>query len=369
MEVTSPDETRIHYEVYGNGPTVLLAHGSLMEGASWVEAGYMERLNAFRCVVLDCRGYGASDRPTDPSAYTTERYVEDLIAVADSLGAETFGVAGFSWGTAGGWAVAAAHPDRVTAFVAIGGWHPNLYSFDRDVMEKTRIEPMRQVGVDGFAEYMKTEEGPLPGWWERQVRACDAHAYIAQRYAAADWNRVSPTAASCPVLLVSGDKEDTARDSELIAGVLDRGEALIVDGKIGWGNFGAEGFQADTDALASVRHCTFNEYGQYALYSFRVKINDDARWFFTGENAEDNPPDNTWDLESAMAHEFGHATGRSEGGPGDDGHFGDGWDVCPDKYESNEAYRHTMCPTVQDGRKVMRSLEWHEISSFNQAYP
>ena len=231
MEVTSKDGTKIHYEVYGDGPTVILSHGSLMEGASWLHAGYTDALQNFRCVVLDCRGYGDSDKSDQPLAYEVERYVDDVLAVADAVGADTFGFAGFSWGTAGGWATCVMHPDRVVAFVAIGGWHPNLYSFELEVMEKTRIEPMTQVGVQGFAAYMKEGEGPLPEWWERQVLACDARAYIAQRYAAVNWTKTSPTAVTCPVLLVSGAAEDTARDSELIAGVMDRGEALIVEGK------------------------------------------------------------------------------------------------------------------------------------------
>lgn len=230
-EVVSPDGTRIHYEVYGSGPTVLLAHGSLMEGASWVEAGYTESLSAFRCVVMDCRGYGSSDKPVDPAAYELERYVDDIAAIAAAVEAERFGIAGYSWGTAGGWKTSVDHPGRVAAFVAIGGWHPNLYSFDLEIMEKTRIEPMQNMGVQGIAEYMKMEEGPLPGWWERQVLACDPPAYIAQRYAAVNWTRVPPTEVTSPVLLISGAKEDTARDSALIAGVLDDGAAVIVEGR------------------------------------------------------------------------------------------------------------------------------------------
>jgi len=202
-----------------------------MEGASWVDAGYVDALARFRCVVLDCRGYGKSDHPGDADAYATERYVEDLVAVADSVGAEAFGVAGFSWGTAGAWAAAAEHPDRVKAVVAIGGWHPNLYSFDPDVMEQMRIEPMREVGVDGFLEFMKEAEGPLPEWWAKQVLACDPDAYIAQRYAAVSWIRLPPVSVKVPVLLVSGAKEDTGRDSLLVAGALDRGDALIVEGR------------------------------------------------------------------------------------------------------------------------------------------
>lgn len=231
MEVTSRDGTRIRFEAHGTGPTIVLAHGSLMEGASWNEAGYVRALTGFRCVVMDCRGYGSSDKSHEPGSYEIERYVDDLVAVADDVGAERFGIAGYSWGTAGGWAASAAHPDRVVAFVAIGGWHPNLYSFDLEIMEKTRIEPMQNVGVVGFSEYMELEEGQLPEWWVHQVRVCDPDAYIAQRYAAVDWTRLPPAHVKAPTLLISGSEEDLDRDSLLIAASLDRGEGLIVEGR------------------------------------------------------------------------------------------------------------------------------------------
>lgn len=138
--------------------------------------------------------------------------------------------------------------------------------------------------------------------------------------------------------------------------------------KVGWAVIGAAGYQESTDALAITDYCTFGADGTNTLYSFRIKVNKDAPWFYSGGNAEDNPPDGKFDLESAIAHEFGHATGRSRGGDGS-GHFLEGWAVCPDKYDTDEALRHTMCPGVQDGRKSMRSLEEHDRSTFNQAYP
>jgi pimeloyl-ACP methyl ester carboxylesterase len=231
METTSSDGSSLHFEVHGDGPAVVLAHGSLMEGASWVEAGYTDAFAGFRSIVMDCRGYGASDKPHELSSYRAELYVDDIVAVADAADAETFAVGGYSWGTIGAWRVAAWYPDRVRGLFAIGGRHPDLYLWDRDVMEQMRVEPMRQIGLEGICEYMRAEEGPLPEWWARQVLACDAEAYIAQRYAAVDMTRLAPAEVKVPVLLVSGAKEDPDKDSLLIAGSLDDADAMIVDGR------------------------------------------------------------------------------------------------------------------------------------------
>ena len=202
-----------------------------MEGASWAEAGYTSALANFRRIVMDCRGYGASDKSHDPASYRAEFYVDDILAVVDATGSETFAVGGFSWGTIGAWRAAAWHSDRVRGMFAIGGWHPDLYLWDREVMERMRVEPMRQMGVEGFCEYMKAEEGPLPEWWARQVLACDPDAYIAQRYAGIDMTRLPPAELKVPTLLVSGATEDVDKDSLLVAGALDDAEALLVEGR------------------------------------------------------------------------------------------------------------------------------------------
>ena len=200
-----------------------------MEGASWIEAGYTRELAGFRCIVMDCRGYGASDKPHEPGSYRAELYVDDILAVADAVGVQTFAVGGFSWGTIGVWRTAAGHADRVRGMFAIGGWHPDLYLWDREVMEMMRVDPMRQMGVEGICEYMKAEEGPLPEWWARQVLACDPDAYIAQRHAAVEMTRLPPAQVKVPTLLVSGTKEDTDKDSLLVAGSLDDADALLVE--------------------------------------------------------------------------------------------------------------------------------------------
>lgn len=69
----------------------------------------------------------------------------------------------------------------------------------------------------------------------------------------------------------------------------------------------------------------------------------------------------------AAAHEFGHAAGRLRGGPDGNGHFGEGWDVCPGA--SNLGGRHTMCPSIFDGTPYARSLAAHDKDSHQNAYP
>ena len=55
---------RIHYQVEGQGPPLVLLPGYSMTGEDWREFGYVAGLRAhYTLILIDPRGYGASDRP------------------------------------------------------------------------------------------------------------------------------------------------------------------------------------------------------------------------------------------------------------------------------------------------------------------
>jgi pimeloyl-ACP methyl ester carboxylesterase len=90
---------RIHYEVAGDGPPLVLHHGLSGTGEDFVEFGYVEGLTGLRRLVyIDARGHGQSDKPHDPAAYTPQRMVEDIVAVLDDLEVEQADFFGYSMG-------------------------------------------------------------------------------------------------------------------------------------------------------------------------------------------------------------------------------------------------------------------------------
>jgi hypothetical protein len=68
------------------------------------------------------------------------------------------------------------------------------------------------------------------------------------------------------------------------------------------------------------------------------------------------------DFEGVAAHEAGHTTGFW--GMYADCHFDPNGDYCP-----FTSARHTMCPSQEDGSASFRSLEEHDIHTFQNAYP
>ena len=167
---------------------------------------------------------------------------------------------------------------------------------------------------------------------------------------AQDWNGVSAMAFD-----LDASKADY---SSLQWDTTDCAEFQYQEDKVGWGNFGDAGWHT-SEPLAVTK--TFGWWSDGAMYNFRIKGNNDVPWYVgTGE-----VPSNKWDLWGVMTHEFGHATGRTIGGSENDGHFSEGSSYCPSDYTA----RHTMCPTLDPGRKGQRYLEAHDLDTVQNAYP
>jgi len=109
-------DVSLYYEVHGDGPWLVFAHGAGGNALSWWQqvAHFAAR---YRCVVYDQRGWGRSTTAAapDPAVFAT-----DLTALLDRLGVERAALVGQSMG---GWTVAgcaAARPERVTHLALVG---------------------------------------------------------------------------------------------------------------------------------------------------------------------------------------------------------------------------------------------------------
>src|SRR5713226_5442017 len=110
----------IHYEVEGEGPPLVLHTGGGGDLEMWRRAGYVDGLADRMIVLMDHRGHGLSSRPTELADHRIDRYVGDVLALADALGLERFGFFGYSDGGSVGYELAARHPDRVAALIGLG---------------------------------------------------------------------------------------------------------------------------------------------------------------------------------------------------------------------------------------------------------
>ena len=107
---------KIHYEVHGKGPTILLSHGYSSTSRMWDDqvAALKDR---YRVIVWDFRGHGETDYPADASQYSEALTVGDMLALLDLAGANKAIVAGLSLGGYMSLAFHASHPERVRALM------------------------------------------------------------------------------------------------------------------------------------------------------------------------------------------------------------------------------------------------------------
>lgn len=109
---------RIAYERTGSGYPALLIHGFPRDRRLWRKIAPLlsDRL---AMVAMDRRGYGESDRPSDPAGYDNRTMASDALGLADALGLERFLVVGHDLGSPVAQRLAADHPDRISGLVML----------------------------------------------------------------------------------------------------------------------------------------------------------------------------------------------------------------------------------------------------------
>lgn len=117
-EVAVGDHT-LHYLSYGEGPAVVLLHGS-GPGASGY-SNFKQNIDAIvasgrRALVFDMIGFGYSSKPTDRD-YTTALFAETITGALDQIGVEKCVLIGNSLGGAVSIRIALDHPTLVEGLV------------------------------------------------------------------------------------------------------------------------------------------------------------------------------------------------------------------------------------------------------------
>ena len=177
---TNPsDGTTVAFDASGEGPAVVLLHGSALSRAIWRGLGYVRALEGFRVVRLDLRGHGRSEKPHDPAAYAMPLVVGDVLAVLDAAGVGAAHVVGYSFGSRVGFALASGAPDRVASLTTLGG----TYRSQRGEVEKVffpgYLEAIRSGGMAAFAEGYQAAGNVLDPSTRAAFLANDAEALAA----------------------------------------------------------------------------------------------------------------------------------------------------------------------------------------------
>ncbi len=98
---SSFDQTKIYYEVHGNGFPVLLVHGFIVNSNSWKHTALFDSLLAAgnKVILIDLRGNGRSGKPHNDEAYSNDAETKDIMLLMDSLKINKYDVVGYSRGS------------------------------------------------------------------------------------------------------------------------------------------------------------------------------------------------------------------------------------------------------------------------------
>jgi pimeloyl-ACP methyl ester carboxylesterase len=122
------DAGTIHHHVAGDGPPLLLLHGSGPGVSGW--ANFQHNLpvfaERFTTYVPDLPGFGASELPE--GRHPLAGAADAVVAFLDAAGLDRVSIVGNSMGGGVGSTVAATHPERVDRLVTLGGVGVNVFS-------------------------------------------------------------------------------------------------------------------------------------------------------------------------------------------------------------------------------------------------
>jgi haloacetate dehalogenase len=109
------DGVSVHTAIGGSGDAIVLLHGFPQTHLMWRHVA--PELAADHTVICpDLRGYGASDKPADPTgtAYAKRTMAADVVALAGALGHARFALAGHDRGALVAFRAGLDHPQTIT---------------------------------------------------------------------------------------------------------------------------------------------------------------------------------------------------------------------------------------------------------------
>ena len=112
----------INFQVFGEGPPIVLLHGISGSSEDWVDAGYVKELKeSNQLILIDFRGLGDSKKYHDPESYSLDIFSKDIISITDRLEINDFGLLGFSMGGVIAYWTTLMYTDKINSLIMLDG--------------------------------------------------------------------------------------------------------------------------------------------------------------------------------------------------------------------------------------------------------
>jgi pimeloyl-ACP methyl ester carboxylesterase len=206
----------MYYKERGTGTPLILIMGLGADGGAWeLHARAYEK--HFRCILIDNRGAGRSEKPQGP--YSTKMMADDVAGLMQALNLEKAHIAGISMGSGIAQEFAIHYPEKVISLVLAASWDccdnytARIFAMFRSSfaeLKSSEFTRLLQLWIftpeyheEHLADLLKREEDgennayPMPiHAFQAQCDACIGHDTM---------GRLSHI--SAPVLLVSGERD------------------------------------------------------------------------------------------------------------------------------------------------------------------
>lgn len=218
------NDTRLYYEMSGEGETIILLHGFSVDTRMWDDQ-FDILAKDYRTVRYDMRGFGQSSLP-DEKAYDP---CADLVALMDCLSIDKASVVGLSLG---GWVAldfVVAYPSRVRSLVCADAALMG-YDWKHGRPSTLPVEVARTRGIEAAKQYWLASALFEPAL--RNPRVLRRLDEMITTYSGWHWTHENPQLMAdeptiynlknidCPSLVLVGEHD--AEDFQSIAEILDR---------------------------------------------------------------------------------------------------------------------------------------------------
>jgi pimeloyl-ACP methyl ester carboxylesterase len=226
MPYAMSGEVRIHYEVEGGGPPVVMHTGFISVARDLYTLGYVDALkDDYQLILIDPRGQGDSDKPHASEAYGPRHRVADVIAVLDAVNIDRAHFWGASLGGRTGFDLAVRHPERLTSLVLYGA-HP----FGNTPEDGAALRGALSQGMARFLEAGRDVFGQFPKEiLQRWVSTSDTEALVAASVVEPSLEADLPDI-RVPALIYSGDRDDGYEKARQAAGIMPQATFVSLPG-------------------------------------------------------------------------------------------------------------------------------------------
>ena len=231
---------KLHYEVSGKGPAVVLCHGYSASHQVW-----MHQLPVLACnhqvITIDQRGHGSSEAPSSPAAYSIPIFADDISHLLKHLGIGECSFVGHSMGGFVALQLALDHPQLINSLVLVGTYSGPIYISGYADLRKQLENIAQRDGMEAAFEYnarhnpmaiKRFEKFPeLREIVKRRMLETSLDGYIYSGRAMSQRPILTERLGeiSAPALVVVGE-EDTAfrQPSEILAGSIPNARLSVV---------------------------------------------------------------------------------------------------------------------------------------------